>query len=146
MTKIAHIFMQNAFNPSFLVLIHGNTGTIQYETLKFEIFPAIQKILGQNELFLHKKWILNFKTQKLPFHVFAIYFFPESAINLKFKPYEALQGANKSVGHFFEIFIFFKILVIFGPFFIQGRYYEKYGFRHTRTCLNNFYLELGERY
>ena len=53
--------------------------------------------------------------QKLPFHVFAIYFSPESAINLKFEPPEALQGANKSVGHFFEIFIFIKMAPLFVP-------------------------------
>ena len=50
----------------------------------------------------------------MAFHVFAIYFFPESAINLKFEPYEALQGANKSQRHFLEIFIFFKMAAIFG--------------------------------
>ena len=57
--------------------------------------------------------------KKLPFHVFAIYFFPESAINLKFEPYEAPQGANKSVGHFFEIFIFFKMAAIFMPKYVK---------------------------
>ena len=69
--------------------------------------------------YLKKKSILNFTSLKLAFHVFAIYFFSEYSIKLKFGQNEALQGGNKSDRHFFEILIFFKMAAIFMPKYVK---------------------------
>ena len=91
---------------------------------------------------------VNFKTQKLGFHVFAIYFFNLRAIKPIFGQNEVHRVAKKFERHFFEFLIFFKMAVIF------AQKYQKYGqfclkmaailkkIKKSKKCLSNFFATL----
>ena len=96
-----------------MALIHVTPGATSYKTIKYGIFLWFWKILRQNDRILRKNGSRNFKTRKVAFHVFAIYFCCESAIKLKFDQNEVLRVANKLYRHFFEFLIFFKMAAIF---------------------------------
>ena len=113
MTKILNNSKQTVLKCNFLALIHVTPGATSYKTIKYGIFLWFCKILRQNDRILRKNGSRNFKTQKLAFHVFAIYFCCESAIKLKFGQNEVLRVANKNYRRFFEFLIFFKMAAIF---------------------------------